>query len=269
MNLRAVSEAYDIGMFSPALLASLVAAGVAVIGLLTVWRYEGWAAKHSGKFTAFAAGVLITTAISLVPEAVEVCAQAGWFMLGGYMLLYLITFSFRNDAPLGLIWAPVIGIGFHSFIDGLQYGVLYEIDTQTGMAASAGLIAHEFAEGVILFSILQRAGLSNRVAFLGGFVGAALTTPLGALVAESQIHHLGPTALGGLTAVAAGALLYVGATHLPLHMRRDDPNTKPIIPMIIGVALALTIQSLTNHDASDGVEQQPSADVIIVAPTNN
>ena len=122
---------------------------------------------------------LITTAISLVPEAVEVCAQAGWFMLGGYMLLYLITFSFRNDAPLGLIWAPVIGIGFHSFIDGLQYGVLYEIDTQTGMAASAGLIAHEFAEGVILFSILQRAGLSNRVAFLGGFVGAALTTPLG------------------------------------------------------------------------------------------
>ena len=88
-------------------------------------------------------------------------------------------------------------------------------------------------------------------------------------MAESQIHHLGPTALGGLTAVAAGALLYVGATHLPLHMRRDDPNTKPIIPMIIGVALALTIQSLTNHDASDGVEQQPSADVIIVAPTNN
>ncbi len=253
-------QAFQDGTFSPAFAASLIAAVVAVIGLLTVWRLDGWAARHSAKFTAFAAGVLIATAISLFPDAAAATPYASFFMLGGYLLLYLITFSFRNDNPEAFVWLPVIGIGFHSFIDGLQYGVLFQVDFYTGIAASAGLIAHEFAEGVILFTILRSSGISNKWAFVGGFFGAALTTPAGALLADSQMEHLSSEALGAMMAIAAGALLYVGATHLPMHIR-NDTDRRPIIPMLLGVALAFSIQSMHHHGVDDDHDHHHSGQI--------
>ena len=46
------------------------------------------------------------------------------------------------------------GIGIHSFIDGIIYTVTFSASTMTGVLAGVGLVAHEFAEGVIVFSVL-------------------------------------------------------------------------------------------------------------------
>ena len=224
----------------PAVAASLVAALIASAGLLAAATTTGWAERNAPYFTAFAAGVLVTTALTLLPEAAGATAAAPFAALLGYLVLYGVNLGFRESA--GAIVAPLMAIGLHSFVDGLEYGILFRHDTYVGLLASLGLIAHEFAEGVILYAVLRGAGLRATMALLGAFVGAALTTPLGALVSQPLLGALDATGLGLLLAGAAGALLYVGATHLPTHITRGRRGSL-IAVYLLGVALSLSLSA--------------------------
>ena len=222
----------------PAVLASLVAALIASLGLVASVTRAGWAERNAGYFTAFAAGVLVTAALTLFPEAAEATPIAPFAALGGYLLLYATGVVARGAGGAAL--APMVAIGLHSFIDGLEYGVLFDHDPHVGLVASTGLIAHEFAEGVVLFAALRVAGLRTGAALLGAFLGAALTTPLGAIASQPLIDALDDTQMGLLLGAAAGALLYVGATHLPAHIGgRVRPSL--VAAYVAGVALSLSL----------------------------
>lgn len=225
---------------SQAVLASLIAAAVATLGLLTVIVRDHWARRNRIYFTAFAAGILVTTALTLFPEALEATANAPIFALAGYLSLYAINVMFKRQA--GAIVAPMVAIGLHSFVDGFEYGILFDHDAFVGWIASIGLIAHEFAEGVILYSVLRLAKIGRSWSFFGAFVGAALTTPLGAVASELILPSMDAESVGMLLAAASGALLYLGATHLPTHIHR---GRKPlaVIAYIVGVALALALSA--------------------------
>ncbi len=237
----------DITMgMGPAVLASIAAAIVATAGLLTVMLRRGWAIRHSHLFTAFAAGVLVTTALTLFPDALASTPNASFFALAGYLVLYGINLLLRASSGNAIV--PFLAIGLHSFIDGFQYGVLFETGWTIGLTASAGLIAHEFAEGVILFAVIRAAGVSRFVAFLAAFVGAALTTPAGTIASQVLLTQVSPDMIGMLLAVAAGALLYVGATHLPIHL--DGPRTKGLMLVYafgVFAALALSLTHIHDH----------------------
>ena len=244
----------------PAVAASLVAAGIASIGLTSAVITRGWAERNSPYFTAFAAGVLVTTALTLFPEAALATPVAPFAALLGYLTLYGINLAFKRSA--GSVIAPLFAIGLHSFMDGLEYGILFEHDSYVGLLASVGLIAHEFAEGVILYAVLKTAGLRTTFALAGAFLGAAVTTPLGALASQPVLAELGPVGLGTVLAGAAGALLYVGATHLPTHLSREGKSGL-IVVYLLGVALSLSLTAAhsglhTGHAHEDHEEARPA-----------
>ena len=240
----------------PAVVASLIAALIASIGLGAAVLTAGWAERNAPYFTAFAAGVLVTTALTILPEAAITTPVAPFAALLGYLVLYGINLGFKRSS--GAVLAPLLAIGLHSFIDGLEYGILFEHDTYTGFLASLGLIAHEFAEGVILYAVLRSAGLRAAFALFGAFIGAAVTTPLGAVASQPLIEALGEVGLGTLLAGAAGALLYVGATHLPTHLNRGE-RPGLIVVYLLGVALSLSL-SATHLGLTHGHGHGPDHD---------
>jgi zinc transporter ZupT len=134
----------------------------------------------------------------------------------------------------------MLGIGFHSFIDGFIYSITFTVSVFTGLLAATGMVLHEFPEGIITYLLLVRAGFNARKSLLLAFLAAALTTPLGMLVSYPYISKINESILGALLAFSAGALLYVGATHL-LPQAETEHKKYSLFALGAGILTALTI----------------------------
>jgi zinc transporter ZupT len=134
----------------------------------------------------------------------------------------------------------MIGIGFHSLIDGFIYSIAFTVSILTGFLATMGMVLHEFPEGIITYLLMVRGGFTERQGLWSAFLAAAATTPLGMLVSYPFIRQIEPTALGGLLSLSAGALVYVGATHLL--PRAEQENKKfSLVALAGGVLVAVII----------------------------
>lgn len=238
----------------PAFLASLGAAFIAAIGIVAGALNADWADRQRNAVIAFASGILIGTAVMhLIPEALGVSENGALLILLGYSLFYAfdetIHAATHREGSGAFLAAPLIGIAIHSFVDGLEYPVLFEHDLFTGLLAASGLIIHEFAEGVIVFALMRTAGVRNLLAASLALAIAAITTPLGTLTGLSFFSGMDEHVLGSLMAVTAGALLFVGATHLPRHVDRERRGSKILI-FLIGVTIAGALS--LSHGAEGG-----------------
>ncbi|MEM9170807.1 MAG: ZIP family metal transporter [Pseudomonadota bacterium] len=239
------------GGIAPALAASWLAAVFAAVGVFATARNRAWAERRGGDFAGFASGLLLTIAVlHLIPEGLAMHRFAPWLIMAGYLVLYFTNRAFPPASGGAAAAAPVVGIAFHSFVDGLEYPILFANDLYTGVMASAGLIAHEVAEGVLVFALLQRAGVGARLAVAAALVVAALTTPLGAYLSMRVVDDVAPETVGALMSLAAGALLYVGASHLPRFAVGDAGDARLGVFFIAGVALggAMSAAHTLNHD---------------------
>lgn len=215
--------------FWTSFVASLLAASVTTVGLVVIRQFEGWARANTVYFACFAAGVLISVSfLHIIPESFRMSATAPVFLLSGYVLMHVLNrflTAFVCDKPdmadyaLGLV--PFLGIALHSFIDGVIYSVTFKISFFTGALSAFGMVLHEFPEGIVTYLLLLKGGFSKRMSMRLAFVAAAMTTPLGALAAFPFISRIGPNLLGSALALSAGALVYVGATHLLPQAERE------------------------------------------------
>jgi zinc and cadmium transporter len=232
----------------PPLIASLCAAMVTTAGIVAIRRYQDWALRNASYFASFAAGVLISVSfLHIVPKAIAISTTAPIFILTGYLFMHLFNrfvTAFVCDRPatkdyaLGLV--PMLGIGLHSFIDGIVYSITFSISAFTGILVSIGMVLHEFPEGVFTYVLLRKGGIEERAAMWAAVVAAALTTPLGTLVSLPIISRIDPPILGSLLALSAGALIYVGASHL-LPMAEQQPRRLNLVALSAGVLVALSI----------------------------
>lgn len=238
-------------MFSNPLLATFfltgLAAFVATIGLITVAIRSDWSQKHAPVFALIASGLLLTMVLThLAPEALLGNPNAPLFMLAGFFLGLFVHDILRTLLPvpdaktLAAGITPLIAIGIHSFLDGMIYSVTFARGVETGVHATPGLVLHEFPEAVIAFALLRGAGISNRLSFILAFVAAALTTPLGTLVALPLTYSVGADGLSLMFAVSAGLLLFVSTGPLMAHMKEERP-IRSIPALAFGVLLAVII----------------------------
>ncbi len=229
-------------------LASSVACGITTLGIVAISRWEHWAETYRVYFIAFAAGVLVTVAlVHLVPRSAELSHSGPPLVLAGFFGLYLLNrllHAHLHDGDqeprraLGLV--PMIGIGLHSLVDGVIYSVTFNVSIFTGLLAATGMVLHELPEGIVTFVLLGRGGYSRRRAMLYAFLAAGLSTPAGALASFPFISRLDERALGALLAISAGALTYVGATHLlPSVEEQDRPFAT--LALLAGVAFGLSV----------------------------
>ena len=107
---------------------------------------------------------------------------------------------------MGII--PMVGIGFHSLIDGVVYSITFSVSVFTGVLTAIGMVLHEFPEGIVTYVLLIRGGFSQKRSTILAFLAAALTTPLGTLISFPMISEIEKPALGALLSVSAGALVY-------------------------------------------------------------
>lgn len=229
-------------------LTSLVAASATTAGLLTIRRFEPWGRRNITYFVCFAAGVLVSVSfLHIIPTAFDLAPQAPAYLLAGYLGMHILNrflTAYVCDKPttkdyvIGLV--PLLGIGFHSLIDGVIYSVTFSVNFFTGFVAAAGMVMHEFPEGIVTYLLMIRSGFSKKSAFLFSFLAAAVTTPTGMLLSYPAIRYLGPDHLGILLSLSAGALVYVGATHLLPSTERDNRRFS-LIALASGILVAVVI----------------------------
>jgi len=228
--------------------ASLLAAFVTSIGIYVIRRFERWGRDNSIYFVCFAAGVLISVSfLHIIPKAFSMNVHAPFYLFAGYLSLHLFNRfvnafvcdkSSDEHYAIGLI--PMFGIGFHSFIDGFIYSITFTVSVFTGLLAATGMVLHEFPEGIITYLLLIRAGFTEKRSFLLAFLAAAVTTPLGMLVSYPYISQINKPFLGALLAFSAGALVYVGATHL-LPQAETEHRRYSLFALGAGILVAVVI----------------------------
>ena len=234
--------------FGSVLLASTLACLVTTIGIYTISRYEKWGNQNAVYFMSFAAGVLISVSFThIIPKSFGMNDLAPVYLLVGYMGLYLFNRFLtafvcdeRNCADLSIGIIPMFGIGLHSFIDGIIYSVTFNVSIFTGTLAAIGMVFHEFPEGIVTFLLLKRAGFSQKKATLYAFLAAAISTPFGTLASFPFISKIDQSTLGILLAVSAGALVYVGASHLLPAVEKENQRYT-LISLGAGILIAVLI----------------------------
>lgn len=208
--------------FWTALTASVLAALVTAIGIYTIRHFEAWGRKYSIYFVCFASGVLISVSfLHIIPKSFEMNANAPVYLLCGFLILHLFNrfvtafvCERQPDSQYSIGLVPMLGIGLHSFIDGVVYSITFTVSIFTGALAAAGMVLHEFPEGIITYLLLLRAGFSEKTSLVLAFLAASVSTPLGMLISYPYISQIDQSLLGTLLSLSAGALVYVGATHL-------------------------------------------------------
>lgn len=237
------------GAFWNAFAASLIACATTTTAIVVMQRYRSWAEREGAYFASFAAGALVSVSfLHIAPTSLGMnAAAAPACLLAGYLLLHLINRFIKTyvcdqpshaDYAIGLV--PLIGIGFHSLLDGAIYSVTFSVDVRTGVAAALGTILHEFPEGVVTYALLLRGGFGGRRAFLLAFLAAALTTPLGMLVSWPAIAAVSRDMLGAALGFSAGALIYVGASHLLPHAE-EERRPYSLLALLGGVLVAIGV----------------------------
>lgn len=231
-----------------ALSASLLAASVTSAGIYAIRRFETWGRRNTIYFICFAAGVLISASfLHIVPKSFSMAPRAPVYLLVGFFGLHLfnrfVTAFICERSPdslYGLGLVPMLGIGLHSFVDGIVYSITFTVSVFTGTLAAVGMVLHEFPEGIITYLLLVRSGFSEKKSLRLAFLAAALSTPLGTVVSQPFISHIDRQFLGALLALSAGALIYVGATHL-LPQTEKEQKRYSLLAFMAGVAVAVFI----------------------------
>ena len=235
--------------FWTALIASSLAALVTSLGIYTIRRFTAWGHRNTTYFMCFAAGVLVSASfLHIIPKSFSMNPQAPFWLLAGFLGLHLFNrfvTAFvcerdpeRKDYAIGLI--PMLGIGLHSLIDGFIYSITFTVSILTGYLATLGMVLHEFPEGIITYLLLVRGGIAERRAVLLAFLAAAATTPLGMLISYPFISAIDRDMLGALLSLSAGALVYVGATHL-LPRAEQEHRRYSLVALAGGVFVAMII----------------------------
>lgn len=226
-------------------LSALVVNGV---GIGFVYLNSEWAEKTKDYFMYFAAGVLISSPLIIAfPEAIEKNIDAGLAALVGFIFIYfsnkLIKHKIKqHELAFGI--TTLVGIGLHSFIDGIIYAVTFSVNTYIGIIAGVGLVAHEFAEGVITFSVLLKGGLNKKKAIIYAFIVASLTTPIGAFIAYPLVSRLNDSVLGLAIGFVVGILIYISASHL-LPEAREHEKKHSYLAFLLGIVLSVFIMIST------------------------
>jgi zinc transporter ZupT len=234
-----------------AIIFSLIACGSTSIGIFIIWKYQEWGQRNVVYFMSFAAGLLIAVSLlHVIPESFELNVSGTVFVLLGFLCLHVyhrflddhgsFNQEKKHDHYYGLGIITAWGIGLHSFVDGIVYMVTFNVNMFTGVVTSTAMIFHEIPEGIITYLLLKKAGLSEKRSLIFSFLAAAISTPVGAILAFPFVYNLGDAQLGMLLAVSAGALLYVGASRL-LPESEVEASKYSLITLGLGIIFIVII----------------------------
>src|SRR5690349_4797575 len=230
-------------------------------------------------FMAFAAGVLVATAVAdLLPEAYGLVGdhglEVGIAFLVGFLVFVLIesfihqqsfehghvghdhapneTVRGHGPAPLGAaagsdrrllgLLAPASLI-VHSTLDGFAIGVAFQAGSSLGLIVLLAVLAHDFADGMNVVTLALDAAKGQGLA-IGFLVVDALAPVVGAGL--SLVIAIPDLTLGWLLAGFAGVFIAIGASHLLPESQHGHPTRGPALIGLtaIGAVIVLVVRSV-------------------------
>ena len=231
---------------------SIFAIGAMLVNSFGIWgiyRKREWANKTKEYSMCFAAGILISSPLIIsLPHALQKNPHAGFAALAGFIFMYFSNKIIKHKTKqkeLAFGITAIEGIAIHSLMDGISYTVTFSMGTVIGVLTGVGLVIHEFAEGVIAFSVLLKGGVSEKKAGIYAFLVAALTTPIGAFIAYPLVRNLSDDILGLALGFVSGVLIYVSASHL-LPETSEHEKKHSTVAFLAGIAFTLIVM-LTGH----------------------
>ncbi|MEK6907127.1 MAG: ZIP family metal transporter [Nanoarchaeota archaeon] len=226
---------------------SSIAGLATIIGILIVLYAKEFNKKYSIYLVSFGAGVLIAFAlINLIPESLELYDFSLYIVLFGFLIFYLIEHfimlhpfhePFEREHAAGK--TAILGLGFHSLIDGIVIGAGFEISQKIGLIATLAVIAHELPEGITAMAVLLHAKVKKIKSLLYSFL-VAIATPVGALLTYYFIRDINESFIGFLFALAAGSFIYIGASDL-VPETHEHYNKNNALYLIIGIIFVVLI----------------------------
>ncbi|MGH8104363.1 MAG: ZIP family metal transporter, partial [bacterium] len=132
-------------------------------------------------------------------------------------------------------------LAFHSFLDGLGIGLAFKVSPGVGWAVTAGVLAHDFSDGINTVSVILRSRGSRKEAFRWLIVDA-LAPFLGVVV--TLFFTVPQSTLGLMLAVFAGLFLYIGASDLIPESHHYHPTLWTTASTVLGIAFLYGVTSL-------------------------
>lgn len=227
----------------------LLAGLATILGLYLVMAREKWVRKNSIYLISFSAGVLLAVVFShILPEALDLNGNVLIWVLVSFIAFYvlehvLVMHSCREGEhcevhPIDKI--AILGMSFHSLLDGIIIGVGFEVSSALGIVAAIAVIMHKIPDGISMTSILLHSEYPKNRAIKYSYL-VALATPIGAIGGYFLFQGVGTDILGLLLAIAAGSFLYLASADLipEIHKKSQFSN---IIFFVIGALLPFLLK---------------------------
>jgi len=203
------------------LLFALMAAGATVVGGSIPLLHKEMSEKQLTLLIAFSAGILLSTGLNhMLAESVALAGHLGMLAVSiGFILLYgyekiSMVHACREQNcqvhPFGR--GALIGMGFHSFLDGFAIAVSFGLQQTLGVFVIIAVVLHRLPTGISLAAILLAHHYSSRKAWLALSTIAALAV-LGAL-AGMLIPFSSVLLLSLAVGLSSGTFLYISTSDL-------------------------------------------------------
>lgn len=225
--------------------ASLLAAIISGVGLVSMALFGDLGRRYSPYISAFAVGLLVNTTIfHLIPEGYELTVRIwqwialgfGVFLLTGF-LLRILTSGQSLNTDLAFASSSIFALGTHSFLDGVLYALAFQGEAFTGWVTVLGLLIHELPEGIIIYYLLRESRLNRAWAIIISFIAACLTTLAGTGAALSFLD-LASASISVIMGITAGAFIYILIFHLAPHAAKA-PDRRGYLAAGLGVLVSM------------------------------
>jgi ZIP family zinc transporter len=213
-----------------------------------------FALRHRDKLhliLGFSAGAVLGVAFfDLLPESVDLAGgrysvttvatliAAGFFaylLLSRVLLLHPESEEDEHD-DLHHHGAGALGaasLSLHSFLDGVAIGLAFQASTTVGFVVAAGVLSHDFSDGINTVTMILRNRGHGLLAFKW-LVVDALAPLLGVL--STTFFTVGDAHLGLVLAVFCGFFLYLGASDLIPESHHRHPKALTGLMNLAGAA---------------------------------
>lgn len=203
------------------IIVSLIAGLSTIFGFFSVY-IKGDKNKIISGSLSFAGGVMIMLSlIDLIPSSIySLKGQNSYFIavvysfmffIIGFIASYLIQdFVHEKEGLYKTGIVSMIGIIIHNIPEGIATYVISSINLKLGIILAIAIIMHNIPEGIGISIPIYYGTKSKRKALTYTLI-SGLSEPLGAILSMLFLYkYINQTIIGGLYAIIAGLMIYIG-----------------------------------------------------------
>lgn len=215
-----------------------------LVGSIPTWR--DWHDVHLNDFISLSAGVLLATAfLHILPEAVEHgdVHAIGYGILAGFLFLFILEkFAMVHACEehhchyhsLGI--AAFIGIGLHSFFDGVAMGTSFYVPN-LAKAVFVAIVVHKMPSSFALASLFKAAKWPHRKIHLA-LAGFSLIIPASAFFSLLLLAYLPQWVVDHALNFSLGSFLYIATSDfLPQTHKHTHSKWRGFFFFALGIVL--------------------------------